>query len=604
MFVRECSNIGKILRLLRGINIHPLYLLVPMSLALASAAFEGVSIALLIPLGHGYFNHNVAFLHETPVLKDVITLLPERILADDSLLFGALLGGFILMYLLKNILKYSSILSIRYFAERALHHLRKTLFNRYLHFGKLFFDTSNVGHHNAILMEFTRIAMQPLLHLDRCVNSVLSLVVYLIVMLSISWELTLFTLPLFAVLYVSVRKLISAIQGHSRAIAERGSLLSKQAIEILSSIPLVKASRTEQDELEHFRDVSDEKAKLDFRSRALNTAILPLQEVITLFVAICIFVGAIILIGREQVGSDAAFLAFFYVIYSASHKFGGLMGFRGMLAQSTGPLEEIEQIFSDDGKHFVLGGDTEFPGLRKSISVRDLNFSYGEGREVLEHVNFEIEKGQTVAIVGPTGSGKSTVINLLMRYYESPANTVFVDDTDIREFSLDSYLGDVALVSQETLLLHDTLSSNITYGLDDVSEEALQTAIERARLADFIKELPKGLGTLIGDRGVKLSGGEKQRVSIARALLKGSEILILDEATSSLDSHTEKLIQEAIDEAIKDCTAIVIAHRLSTIQNADRILVLEHGKIVEEGKLDDLLERKGVFFRLWEEQKF
>lgn len=213
-------------------------------------------------------------------------------------------------------------------------------------------------------------------------------------------------------------------------------------------------------------------------------------------------------------------------------------------------------------------------------------------------------KGKMLAIVGPTGAGKSTLINLLMRYYECPANSILLDGEDIHNFTLESYLKHTALVSQETLLLHDSLRNNIAYGLNNVPESDLQKAIECARLNDFIADLPHGLETLIGDRGVKLSGGEKQRVSIARALLKGAEILILDEATSSLDSKTENLIQEAIDEAVQGRTSIVIAHRLSTIKNADKIVVIENGEYREGGTLNELLEKKDIFYSLWEEQKF
>ena len=193
---------------------------------------------------------------------------------------------------------------------------------------------------------------------------------------------------------------------------------------------------------------------------------------------------------------------------------------------------------------------------------------------------------------------------MLMRYYGCPASSILLDGEDIRSFTLDSYLSHTALVSQETLLLHASLRNNITYGLHNVSEKDLRSAVERARLGSFVEALPEGLETLIGDRGVKLSGGEKQRVSIARALLKGSDILILDEATSSLDTKTEKLIQEAIDEAVRGRTSIVIAHRLSTIKHADKIVVIEDGRFQEEGTLEELLGKKEAFFQLWEQQKF
>ncbi len=356
-------------------------------------------------------------------------------------------------------------------------------------------------------------------------------------------------------------------------------------------------------EQRRFTEISDEKARLDFMDNAVQAAILPLQEVITMLVATGILVGALSLFGRDQIASAPALIVYFYIIVNAASKFGTLSGYRATLATASGPLDAVLSVFDEDGKFFVRGGDQKFSGLTRDISFKNLSFGYTD-RTVLHDVSFTIKKGGMTAIVGPTGSGKSTLVSLLMRFYDCPPGTILVDAKDIRSFTLDSYLSHTALVSQETLLLNDSLRNNILYGLENVSEERLQDAVQRARLGDFIARLPKGLDTPIGDRGVRLSGGEKQRVSIARALLKGAEILMLDEATSSLDSQTEKLIQEAIDEAITGRTAIVIAHRLSTIKHADAIVVVQNGKIAETGTLDDLLQKKGVFFRLWEEQKF
>jgi ABC-type multidrug transport system fused ATPase/permease subunit len=192
-----------------------------------------------------------------------------------------------------------------------------------------------------------------------------------------------------------------------------------------------------------------------------------------------------------------------------------------------------------------------------------------------------------------------------LRFYDSAPGSILIDGDDIRDFDLKSLLAQSAYVSQDVVLFNDSIKNNIIYGLEDrFTEEQLITAVKKSRLDDFINSLPQGLETHIGDKGVKLSGGEKQRVSIARAFLKGADILILDEATTSLDTDTEKLIQEAINEAVKDKTTIVIAHRLSTIQNADKIIVIEDGRLAEEGSLAELLEKKGKFYEYWQAQKF
>jgi subfamily B ATP-binding cassette protein MsbA len=298
-------------------------------------------------------------------------------------------------------------------------------------------------------------------------------------------------------------------------------------------------------------------------------------------------------------------LLFFYLLKQASNRFYFLSIVKNSFARVAGPIAEITKIFDDRDKFFVISGKKEFPGLTDNIEFRNLNFSYIDKTQVLKDISLTIEKGKITALVGPTGAGKTTLINLILRFYECPPSSIFIDGTDIKEFSLSSLRKHMALVSQDALLFDDTLKNNIVYGLNrEISEEELTGIAHKARLYDFIMKLPHKFDTYIGDRGVRLSGGEKQRVTIARALLKNTEILILDEATSSLDSKTEKLIQEAINEAIKGRTTIVIAHRLSTIKNADKIAVVEDGRFIEEGTLPVLLDKKGKFYEYWQEQKF
>ena len=600
----ELSTVGKLCYVLRRINIHPMYLLGPIALSILTAAFDGIGLGLLIPILTGFREKNFQFIIDAPYIGPVMQFLPDSILADDRALFGILLSGFVAIIIMKNCLRYCTVVSVAFFNQRCLHHLRKTLFSRFMSFGKLFFDTTNIGHHATLLTEFAGQALRPVQAVDRLMNAMFSLVVYLSIMVAISWRLTLFSLPLFVLLYFMIRSMILSIKKVSRAITEQGSALGKKSVEILSTMTLVKSYRTEKMEQQLYTEISDKKSKLDLKTRMLQGMILPMQEIMTLLAAMVIFAGTLYFFGREQIASGPAIVVYFYVIINASHKFGALSGFRSTLAVSSGPLDEVIKMFDDQDKFAVEDGPEEFQGLCTAIECRDLSFSYDEDRTVLSDISFSIEKGKMTAIVGPTGAGKSTIINLLMRFYDCPPNSIFIDGNDIRSFTLDSYLAHVAIVSQETLLLSDSLRNNIAYGLEDISDKKIEDVVDRARLSEFVSKLPKGLDTLIGDRGVMLSGGEKQRVSIARALLKGAEILILDEATSSLDSKTEKQIQEAINEAVNGRTAIVIAHRLSTIKHADKIIALKDGKLAEEGTLDELLEEKGVFYALWQEQKF
>ena len=343
--------------------------------------------------------------------------------------------------------------------------------------------------------------------------------------------------------------------------------------------------------------------QLEFSMDKKQNLVHPIQEIIVLIAMLGLICGMALMVMKKGSGEMAGLLVYFYLIRRSSATFNATNNIRAQLARVEGPIREIVDIMNDEDKWFIVDGPVEFSGLKKSIELRNIRFSYVKGLEVLKGVSASIECGKMTAIVGPTGTGKTTLINLLLRFYDCPPNSILLDELDIRDFNLRTLRAHMALVSQETLLFNDTIKNNITYGLDGkISDEEVMDVIRKARLYDFVARLSAGIHTNIGDRGMKLSGGERQRGSIARALLKGAEILLLDEATSSLDSTTERLIQEAIDEAVKDRTAIVVAHRLSTIKHADKIIVMEDGMIVEEGTLNALLEKRGKFYEYWETQ--
>lgn len=600
----EIDVFRKVGFLLKRVNINPLYFVVPILCSILAAGLEGLGIGLLLPMLNGFLTMNFDAVEKLPGLSWFLHVLFGGEQLRDRTLFIVLISLFAVSILLKNIFRFTASVGMSYLSTRALHHLRKELFNRYLTFGKLFFDRTNLGHHATLFAQFANQSMGPLVIVDKFVSAVLSLAVYLCVLLFISWKLTLAAIPLFFLLHIAIRHLVKGIQKLSYSITASLSVLGKKVVEILSLIPLVQSSNMEDAERKLYSETSNRSAMLEFKRVAAQQALRPIQELITLIAILFLFSGMLYLMATERSFSPSSFIVYFYVVLNASNKFSVFSSVRGDSLNASGALEAVLDVFSDDGKFYVRDGKKEMSALKTGISFTHLSFSYPDRPHVINDLSFDIDKGKLTAIVGPTGAGKTTLISLLLRYYDCPPGSILMDGTDIRDFRIASLRSHMALVSQETLLLNDTLLHNLTYGLEHVSTDRLWDAIRSARLEEFVKKLPDGLETLLGDRGVQLSGGEKQRVSIARALIKGADILILDEATSSLDSKTEQLIQEAIDDAIKGKTAIVIAHRLSTVKNADKIVVLRKGAFVEEGTVETLLEKKGIFSELWNQQHF
>lgn len=602
--MRLVQQVRQLTSFLTAVQVPPVWVIVAAVFSFFASLFEGVSLGLLPPVIRGVVTMDFNFVWEQPYLAGVLEYLPHRWVASEMSLFIVLVGVIFVGTLAKTVLRYASSMSMAHVARLALHGLRQRVFARYMSFGKLFFDRHSAGYLNAVLVDYTTRVAKPLLEGHLLLNSVFSGLMYVVVMLFISWKLTLFLLVLFPLLNFTQQTLLTRIGTASHHMTEVLNRFSKRIYNTLSAIPLVMAYNQEQHEERRFAAVSREVADVEFRIANLHNLGRPIQELIALSTILLLVIGMMSLLARGIGGEAASFLVYFYIVTHITGSYAMIQRFQGFLAHAEGPLAEVKHMFSDDSKFFVLNGKTMFAGLHRSIEFRSLSFSFSGERPILRDISLVIPRGSMMAVVGPSGAGKTTLINLLMRYYDCSPGALFIDDTDIREFDLYSLRTHMALVSQYTELFHDTLRRNIIYGLGTVSEEQLLVALTRARLSDFVASLPAGLETEIGDRGVKLSGGERQRVAVARALLKGADILILDEATSSLDSTTERLIQEAINEAVVGKTAIVIAHRLSTIQHADQIAVIDGGWLVEQGSLVELLKRRGRFYQLWEAQRF
>lgn len=598
----QTNVFGRWQLLVRALDVRSAPLVMASALSLAGAVFEGLSAALLIPTLEGGLRGDFGFLRELGPVNAGLSALPDSWSEGDARLFGLLVLTIFLVVVLKLGSQLASSLVFDRFVLALKHRMRLLLMGRYMGFGKRFFDDRNAGQLKNLVLNHPMAITNVFGAARMAIYWGASLCAYMALMCFISWRLTLVIGILFPVLYLGLSSLIRQIQKASVRHAEVNREQHEHAFNLLVCMPLVKAVNHEQAELERFGKKSLELSRIDYDQARRRSLINPIQELI-LITAVLVIVGlAAYMIGAGQ-GTLSGFLVFFYLLRRSSTNFNDLNRLRGTFGSLTGILEESLEILDDRGKPFVVDGERTFQALEKEIRFEGLTFSYTPDKEILHGVSCAFVKGQTTAIVGRTGSGKTTLASLVLRFYEVPPGALTFDGVDVREFSIASLRDRMAYVSQDAYLLNDTIRANIVYGLKrEVSDTEVMAVVREARLEELIGAQPAGLDARVGDRGLMVSGGEKQRIALARALLREPEILILDEATSSLDTRTERLVQEAIDACLEGRTAIVIAHRLSTIKNADKILLVEGGRVVEEGTLDQLLSKGGSFRAYWDAQ--
>ncbi|MFA5336716.1 MAG: ABC transporter ATP-binding protein [Candidatus Omnitrophota bacterium] len=603
--IKFLQNIRKIRDFAAKTDIKIRHFIIPSMLSFSAAILEGAGIALLIPLAKGVLQMDFDFIQETKAMQFIMYKIFHVYSRPHVFIFAFLVSAILGSMIMSNVIRYFATIATMYHLRKFSDRLRRIIFNRYLTFGKLFFDRHNLGYLHNIIVNFVNQIASEFYNLQNAFTRFFTLIVYLIIMFTIEARLTVLVILLLPFLQRLSHRIIEKIKKSSSIYASFSKKINEQIFNILSCFPLVKIYAREEREKEEFNILSNNLRIAEFSIDRKSQLIRPINEIIIFIIIMLLISIMTFMVTKEKTGQVSSFLVFFYLLKRASSSLYFLTMIKNSLATISGPVSEIKKIFDDEGKFFVVDGEREFTGLKNGIELRNLTFSYVDNVQVLKNFSFVIEKNKMTALVGPSGAGKTTLINLILRFYECLPSSIYIDGIDMRNFSLASLRKHMALVSQDALLFNDTIKKNITYGLDRVIDESeLVEIAKKARLYDFILKLPNRFNTYIGDRGVKLSGGEKQRVAIARALLKNAELLILDEATSSLDSKTEKLIQEAISEAARGKTTIVIAHRLSTIKNADKIVVMESGSFIEGGTLNELLAKKGKFYEYWQEQKF
>ncbi len=584
-------------------------------------AMNGLSIYLTIPLLDTLFNQNnsevikkVSSNPSASIVPDWIlnsidaikTSFQEYVLAgsiDEVLLKISIL--IVLAFILKNIFSYISSYFIAYVEQGIIRNFRNALYEHILKLPLSFFKNQKSGD---IISRFTNdvgIIQQSITQVFLNVfQEPLTVLVFFGIAFSISWKLTLFSLLIVPFSILIIASIGGLLRKMSYRLQQKLGTIVGILHETLAGIKIVKAFGMEDFEKKKFRAENQNLFKLIIKLIRVRNISSPSTEIIAVMLgaAIIYFGGQLVLVEQELKASE--FMGFLFAIFQMMPSLKKMSQVNNKVQESIGAGMRIFEILDTSPSIVDVENPKGFNTFKSEIIFENVTFNYSDSEEkVLDAVNFTAKNGEIIALVGSSGAGKTTLADLIPRFYDPTSGKIFMDGIDIREISVQDLRRQMGIVTQETVLFNETVFNNIAYGLTDTPFEKVIEVAKIANAHEFIENMENGYDTIIGEKGLKISGGQRQRLSIARALLKNPPIMIFDEATSALDNESEVLVQEAIEHLMKERTTFVIAHRLSTIRNADKIIVMDKGKIVQQGKHEQLLQdENGIYKKLYELQ--
>lgn len=597
------------IRFLKFVKPHIWVMMLAIISMIASSSLGGVSLGMIIPVVDNILTGKNIILpsnsHAPQFLLhiiDKINNIPKAVLLNWLVLIVALL------FFLKEAFLFLQTYFMNKLGQSILKDVREAIYRKLLILSHDFYSSVKTGELvsrvtydvgvivNSITEGLTDLLLQPI-----------QLVIYIVILVwikiyfSISWWLILITVFIFPLITFPVIKIGNKLRKISTATQESMSDINSLLFETIYGIGIVKSFLAEGYQEKRFKAYNNRYFKMMIKSVKRLAIISPLGE----FVGI-LCMGIVLWCGGKEVVegrlSAGAFIAFLAALLSLLKPLKRLSRLYGINLQAMAAITRVFNILDREVSIKDKPSALTLADFRESIEFKDIGFSYDKEKQVLKGVNIKLVKGRVLAIVGMSGAGKSTLLSLLPRFYDPEKGSILIDGQDIREFTIDSLRSHIGIVTQETILFNDTVGNNIAFGRPDAKIEDIIEASKAANSHNFIMRMPDAYDTVIGDRGIKLSGGEKQRIAIARALFKDPPILILDEATSQLDTESERLVQEAINRLMANRTVFVIAHRLSTVEHADTIVVLDGGRIIETGDHKELLGKSGMYKRLYELQ--
>lgn len=577
------------------------------------ALFNTCNFVLIIPLLRTLFDQGA--------MLEVVTTAPRFELSVDYItnllnywlycIYGSEYSTMNILVFLAAFVTISALLSntFRYLGQRtienlrvnSLQNIRNAVFDNVMGLNLSFFSSARKGDMmSRITSDVQTVRFCIVNTLQVVFREPFLIIGYIVAMVSISWQLSLFSIIYLPLVALVIGSIVKKLRHPALKAQQNFGALTSVLDESLSGVKVIKAYGAEDFFRGRFRNINKRFSEISRRMAYRQQMASPMSEFLGIAAAagLLIFGGALVLSGEGTLDGS------------------GFIAYIAIFTQITRPMRAFTDAFANINQGIAAGGrvlellDTkstitspedggvELAEFSEEIEFRNVRFSYESDREVIGGINFKVKKGETVALVGPSGGGKSTTSDLIPRFYDVCSGEILIDGKNIKEYNLPSLRKAMGIVSQETVLFNDTIENNIRLGNNSATMEDIERAARIANAHNFIMETSEGYQTNIGDRGAKLSGGQRQRLSIARAILKNPDILILDEATSALDTESEKLVQEALDKLLSGRTSVIIAHRLSTIKNADKIIVIDQGRIVEEGTHTELIDKGGLYAKL------
>ena len=535
-------------------------------------------------------------------MNDRLKLFSNSLLLKDTAIstVSAVCVALIVVFSAKNISLYIKNITLSIVQYRLIRDLRNKLYSHFHYLSLSYFNKNKSGELTAVLVnDIDNMRNSLSIMFQKLFVEPINIIILMSLLFIVSTKLALIALLIIPVSGIIIFGISHSIRRRSARSQAQLAGMTSMIAETIGSMRIVKAFATKGFEINRFAKETQKYYKLMLRRDRLRFVSSPVSETFgATIAALLLWVGARDVLVIESISSED-FLRFILLLFSLFQPLKNLTNVVNELQNGLASADRVFAIMDIKSDIQDVDNAVEVNDLKNTLSFDNVSFSYGDEKDkVLNNINFQINKGEILALVGPSGAGKSTLVDLIPRFYDTLSGSIKIDGKDIKELKINSLRSLMGIVTQETFLFDDSVKANIAYGVENISDDKIKDAAIAANAHEFIKELPDGYNTIIGERGVSLSGGQKQRIAIARAIVKNPPILILDEATSSLDSESEKHVQSAIENLMSERTVFVIAHRLSTVHNANKILVLENGQIVQEGKHDELVNIEGLYKQL------